>query len=66
MGAGGAFAATEIWVFHIQFGREAKSISISEIPLVHRPVLRDPGELMLARVVGPALVVLLLPPADRR
>ena len=28
------FAATEIWVFHVQVGREAQSISISEIPLV--------------------------------
>ena len=28
------FAATELWVFHIQVGREAQSISISEIPLV--------------------------------
>ena len=28
------FAATEIWVFHIQVGREAQSISISEIPLI--------------------------------
>ena len=53
------FAATEAWVFHIQFGREAKSISISEIPLVIGLFYATPGELLLARIVGPALVVIL-------
>ena len=53
------FAATEAWVFHIQFGREAKSISISEIPLVIGLFYTTPHELLLARIVGPALVVLL-------
>ena len=53
------FAATEAWVFHIQFGREAKSISISEIPLVIGLFYSTPHELLLARIVGPALVVLL-------
>ncbi|HTY73130.1 MAG TPA: EAL domain-containing protein [Actinomycetes bacterium] len=53
------FAATEAWVFHIQFGREAKSISISEIPLVIGLFYTTPQELVLARLVGPALVVLL-------
>ena len=53
------FAATEAWVFHIQFGREAKSISISEIPLVIGLFYTTPGELLLARIVGPALVVIL-------
>jgi len=55
----GLFAATEVWVFHIQFGREAKSISISEIPLVLALFYSTPGELMLGKVVGPAVVVLL-------
>jgi diguanylate cyclase (GGDEF)-like protein len=54
-----AFAATELWVVHIQFGREAKSISISEIPLVVALFCATPGDLMLAKVVGPAAVVLL-------
>jgi diguanylate cyclase (GGDEF)-like protein len=53
------FAATEAWVFHIQFGREAKSISISEIPLVLGLFYATPGELLVARVLGPALVVIL-------
>ena len=44
-----AFAATEIWVFHIQFGREAKSISISEIPLVLALFYSTPSDLMLAK-----------------
>ena len=53
------FAATELWVFHIQVGREAKSISISEIPLVLALFYAMPPDLLVARVVGPALVVLL-------
>ncbi|MGZ4637924.1 MAG: putative bifunctional diguanylate cyclase/phosphodiesterase [Actinomycetes bacterium] len=53
------FAATEIWVFHIQVGREAQSISISEIPLVLALFYSVPSELLIARVVGPALVMLL-------
>jgi diguanylate cyclase (GGDEF)-like protein len=52
------FAATEAWVFHIQFGREAKSISISEIPLVIGFFYTTTSELTFARVLGPALVVL--------
>jgi len=54
-----AFAATEMWVVHIQFGREAKSISISEIPLVIALFCSTPSDLMLAKVLGPAVVVLL-------
>jgi diguanylate cyclase (GGDEF)-like protein len=53
------FAATELWVFHIQVGREAQSISISEIPLVLALFYALPQDLLVARVVGPALVMLL-------
>ena len=53
------FAATEIWVFHIQVGREAQSISISEIPLMLAFFYSVPEDLLIARVVGPALVMLL-------
>ena len=53
------FGATEVWVFHLQFGREAKSISISEIPLVLGLFYTAPGPLMLGRVLGPAVVVVL-------
>jgi diguanylate cyclase (GGDEF)-like protein len=53
------FAATEIWVFHIQVGREAQSISISEIPLMLAFFYSLPEDLLIARVVGPALVMLL-------
>jgi diguanylate cyclase (GGDEF)-like protein len=53
------FAATEIWVFHIQVGREAQSISISEIPFMLAFFYAVPGDLLIARVVGPALVMLL-------
>ena len=55
----GLFGAAEVWVFHIQFGREAKSISLSEIPLVLGLFYAAPGPLMVARVLGPAAVVLL-------
>ena len=53
------FAATEIWVFHIQVGREAQSISVSEIPLMLAFFYAVPDDLLIARVVGPALVMLL-------
>jgi diguanylate cyclase (GGDEF)-like protein len=53
------FAATEIWVFHIQVGREAQSISVSEIPFMLAFFYAVPEDLLVARVVGPALVMLL-------
>ncbi len=53
------FAATEIWVFHIQVGREAQSISISEIPLMLALFYSFPQDLLVARVVGSTLVMLL-------
>jgi diguanylate cyclase (GGDEF)-like protein len=53
------FAATEIWVFHIQVGREAQSISVSEIPFMLAFFYAAPEDLLIARVVGPALVMLL-------
>ncbi len=53
------FAVTEIWVFHIQVGREAQSISISEVPLILALFYAFPQDLLVARVVGSALVMLL-------
>ena len=53
------FAVTEIWVFHIQVGREAQSISISEVPLILALFYALPQDLLVARVVGSALVMLL-------
>jgi diguanylate cyclase (GGDEF)-like protein len=53
------FAVTEIWVFHIQVGREASSISVSEIPLMVALFYAVPSDLLIARLVGPALVMLL-------
>ena len=53
------FAVTEIWVFHIQVGREAQSISISEVPLILALFYSMPQDLLIARVVGSALVMLL-------
>ena len=53
------FGAAEVWVFHLQFGREAKSISISEVPLILGLFYAAPGPLMLGRVLGPAVVIVL-------
>ena len=53
------FAATELWVFHFQVGREAQNISISEIPLVLALFYATPDDVLLARIVGPGLVLLL-------
>jgi diguanylate cyclase (GGDEF)-like protein len=53
------FAATEIWVFHLQVGREAQSISISELPLVLALFYATPDDVLLARIVGPGLVMLM-------
>ena len=53
------FAVTEIWVFHIQVGREAQSISISEIPLMLALFYTLPQDLLVARVIGSTLVMLL-------
>jgi diguanylate cyclase (GGDEF)-like protein len=53
------FGATEVWVFHIQFGREAKAISLSEIPLVLGLFYASPVALVVGRVLGPAMVVIL-------
>jgi diguanylate cyclase (GGDEF)-like protein len=53
------FAVTEVWVFHIQVGREAQSISISEVPLILALFYALPQDLLVARVVGSALVMLL-------
>ncbi len=52
-----AFAVGEWWRVFIHFRQEAQSYSLSEIPLVIGvfALAGDPGELVLARVVGAAI-----------
>jgi diguanylate cyclase (GGDEF)-like protein len=51
------FAFTELFVVHAHVRGSAHSLSLSEIPLVLGLLLADPDELMLAAVVGPAVVL---------
>jgi diguanylate cyclase (GGDEF)-like protein len=52
------FAVAEVWVVHIQFRREAHTLSLSEIPLTVGLFFLSPPLLILAQVVGaaPALI----------
>ena len=52
----GLFAVTEACVVQLRLRREAFSLSLSEAPLVIGLFLASPGELLLGRVVGSALV----------
>jgi diguanylate cyclase (GGDEF)-like protein len=49
-----AFAASEIWVVHFHFRRDAHSISLSEIPLVLGLFFVSPLQLVIAQAVGTA------------
>lgn len=50
------FGAVEIFVLHVQVKREARTISMSEIPLVLGMFFAPPLTVILARVVGAGLV----------
>ncbi len=50
------FAATEACVFHLQTKREARTVSVSELPLVLGLVFAAPLDLLLGRLVGSAVV----------
>ena len=52
------FAFTEVFVVHAHVRGSAHSLSLSEVPLVLGLLLADPQELMLAAVLGPAIVLL--------
>ena len=54
-----AFGAAEIWVVHLQFRREAHTISLSEIPLTAALFFLAPWQLIVAQLAGvvPALLV---------
>ncbi len=51
------FAAVEAFVLHVQVRREAQTVSLCEIPLVVGLFFTDPLSLLLARLVGPVLVL---------
>jgi diguanylate cyclase (GGDEF)-like protein len=48
------FAATEACVFHLQTKREARTVSVSELPLVLGLVFAAPLDLLVGRLVGSA------------
>jgi diguanylate cyclase (GGDEF)-like protein len=52
-----AFAATELFVVHAHVRGSAHSLSISELPLILGLLLATPQELVVAQVVGPAVVL---------
>jgi diguanylate cyclase (GGDEF)-like protein len=51
------FAFTELFVIHAHVRGSAHSLSLSELPLVLGLLLADPSDLVIAMVVGPALVL---------
>jgi diguanylate cyclase (GGDEF)-like protein len=54
------FAATEVFVIHAHIRGSAHTLSLSELPLVAGLLLATPQDLIIAQVVGPALVLLLV------
>jgi diguanylate cyclase (GGDEF)-like protein len=53
------YAASELTVVHIEFRRDAHSVSLNEIPLVVGLVFATPGHLLLAHLVGAGAVLVL-------
>jgi|tagenome__1003787_1003787.scaffolds.fasta_scaffold20962247_2 diguanylate cyclase (GGDEF)-like protein len=53
------FAATEATVFHLQLRREARTVSISELPLVLGLFLASPLHLLIGRLAGSAAIFFL-------
>jgi len=51
------FAFTELFVIHAHVRGSAHSLSLSELPLVLGLLLAEPSDLVIAMVVGPALVL---------
>jgi len=57
-----AFAAAEVFVVHVTFRHSALSLSLAELPLIAGLFLAEPSGLMLAVIIGAAIVLAL----DRR
>src|SRR6201999_3078775 len=53
------FAASELTVVHIEFRRDAHSVSLNEIPLVVALAFASPGHLLLAQLLGASAVLVL-------
>ena len=53
------FAASELTVVHIEFRRDAHSVSLNEIPLALALVFTSPGHLVVAHLVGAGAVLVL-------
>ncbi|MDQ1660934.1 MAG: hypothetical protein QOJ68_914 [Blastococcus sp.] len=53
------FAATEMWVVHLQTQREAQTVSVSEFPLVLGLFFASPLQLLVGRLAGSLLVLLI-------
>lgn len=51
------YAAAELSVVHIEFRRDAHSVSLNEIPLVLALVFASPGHLLLAHLVGATAIL---------
>ena len=51
------FFATEAWVVHVHFRKEAHTLSLNEIPIVLGLFLVTPRELILAQLVGAGLAL---------
>jgi GAF domain-containing protein len=47
-----AFAASEVYVIHLQFRRDAHSISLSELPIIVGLVFATPTSLILCHLLG--------------
>jgi diguanylate cyclase (GGDEF)-like protein len=54
-----AYAVSELTVVHVEFRRDAHSLSLNEIPLVLALVFASPGHLLLANLVGASAVLVL-------
>jgi diguanylate cyclase (GGDEF)-like protein len=54
-----AYAVSELTVVHVEFRRDAHSVSLNEIPLVLALVFASPGHLLLANLVGASAVLVL-------
>ena len=52
------FTATEAFVFHVQFQREAHTVSMSELPLVLGLFFAQPLQLLVGRLIGSAVICL--------
>jgi diguanylate cyclase (GGDEF)-like protein len=51
------FLVAEVSVLHLYFGRDAHTVSLSEVPLVLGLLFATPGELIVAQIVGAAVAL---------